>query len=225
MRTILESPLRFLLPLIPIAVFGGILFGSAGRWDLPMFWAYLGVFTALGFVGMLRAPDPGLVKERLRPGPGGKDYLSLVVGMPLVFGHLVVAGLDVGRFRWSDTIPFRLQLVALGCVAASLGWVMWGRGVNRFSSTVVRIQKERGHHLITDGPYKYVRHPQYIGVMVSLPCSALALGSWWSLVLAAAYLPLLIRRTVIEDRFLRENLEGYVGYVEKVRYRLMPGLW
>lgn len=225
MRTMLESPLRFLLLLVPTAVLGGILFGSAGRWGLRMFWAYLGVFVGVGVLAMLKPPDPGLVKERLRPGPGGKDRLVVIVGPAFLFGHLAVAGLDAGRFHWSDTIPLPLQVVALGGLAISFAWVSWGRTVNRFSSTVVRIQKERGHHLVTDGPYQYVRHPQYAGLIVFVPCSPLALGSWWSFVLAIPFFLLVIRRTIIEDRFLRENLEGYVGYMENVRYRLVPGLW
>src|SRR5271166_409143 len=85
-----------------LALMGAVLFGSAGRWDLPMFWACLGVWTASTLGGMF-VVDPALIKERMRPGPGGKDYLSVFVLIPLWLGQCAVAGLDVGRFHWSDT--------------------------------------------------------------------------------------------------------------------------
>ncbi len=97
--------------------------------------------------------------------------------------------------------------------------------VNRFFSSVVRIQKERGHHLVTDGPYRYVRHPGYVGAMISMPASAIALGSWWSLLPATAFSLVVFRRAALEDAFLRDNLDGYNRYMERVRYRLLPGLW
>ncbi len=143
----------------------------------------------------------------------------------LFFLHLVVALLDVGRFHWSGTLPRVLQVAAVIVFAASIAWVIWATAVNRFFSPVVRIQTERGHHLITTGPYRYMRHPGYIGMILGLPASALALGSWWSLVPALAYSLVILRRTALEDRFLTEQLDGYKSYAENVRYRLLPGIW
>jgi protein-S-isoprenylcysteine O-methyltransferase Ste14 len=209
---------------IVIALMAGVLFGCAGRWDLPMFWAYLGVFSVPLLVAALTVYDPDLAKERLRPGPGGKDWL-FVVGRLFVPAHLAVAGLDVGRFHWSDTVPFGAQLAGLVGFAASCGLILWAVAVNRFFSPVVRIQKERGHHVVTRGPYRYVRHPAYLAMIVALPFSALALGSGWSLLPAGAFALLVVRRTALEDRTLRQELDGYAGYAERVRYRLVPGLW
>jgi hypothetical protein len=87
-----------------VAFIGTLLFVSAGRWDLLMFWAYLAVWFATFLAGSLAA-DPTLARERLRPGPGGQDYLSVVVLLPLWLGSYVLAGLDVGRFHWSDSVP------------------------------------------------------------------------------------------------------------------------
>lgn len=97
--------------------------------------------------------------------------------------------------------------------------------VNRFFSAVVRLQTDRGHHVVTAGPYRIVRHPGYVGIIVGCMCSPIALGSWLAAVPMVPCLALFVRRTVLEDRFLRENLDGYADYANRVRYRLLPGLW
>jgi protein-S-isoprenylcysteine O-methyltransferase Ste14 len=103
--------------------------------------------------------------------------------------------------------------------------LFWASTVNRFFSPVVRIQTERGHHVVTDGPYRYARHPGYAGAILGVPCTALALGSWWALVPAAAFVLAVLRRITIEDQYLKDNLPGYPEYAEKVRHRVVPGLW
>src|SRR5439155_26924528 len=96
---------------------------------------------------------------------------------------------------------------------------------NRFFSPVIRVQTERGHHLITSGPYQFIRHPGYLGGAGSAPCGAIAPGSRWALLPAAGVVGVLLRRTVIEDRLLRPELAGWQDYARKVRYRLLPGIW
>ena len=207
-----------------VAVIGGILFGSAGRWDLPLFWAYLGVWAAALVAGGIVC-DPTLAKERLRPGPGGKDYLSIFVVTPIWLGLHVVAGLDVGRFHWSDGVPLPLQVVALAVIAAAWAVTVWALAVNRFFSSVVRIQSDRGHHVITGGPYRFVRHPAYACVPFLFIGGGLVLGSWLTALFSLLTLPWFLRRTAQEDRTLREQLEGYAAYAQTVRYRLFPGVW
>ena len=220
--------LRFIL--VPIwavlmaAVLGAILFISAGRWDLPRLWVYCGIYAALIFASGLSI-DLGLFEERLRPGPGGRDRWAVVPMKLLAWAHLITAGLDVGRYHWTDTIPLGIQVVALIGFGLGFGLAVWSMAVNRFFSSVVRIQEERGHHLVTTGPYGYIRHPGYAGIAAGLLCSPLALGSWTSAVPIVVFLLLLTRRIVLEDRFLHENLRGYDGYAETVRYRLVPGIW
>ena len=206
------------------AVMIAVLFGSAGRWDLPFFWAIIGIYCAY-MVGVMLTIDPGLRRERFSPGSGGKDRIMRVIMLPLMVANWVLAGLDVGRFHWSDTVPFALQVVALVTFAASFGFVFWAMWANPFFSPVVRIQAEREHRLITAGPYRYVRHPGYAGGLVAAVSGTLALGSWWAMVTVMAYLVMFARRIQLEDGFLKENLDGYVQYAERVRYRLVPGVW
>jgi protein-S-isoprenylcysteine O-methyltransferase Ste14 len=210
--------------LAPVVLIGGLLFGCAGRLDLVFFWAYLGVWAAAVLFGALLV-DPTLASERLHPGPGGKDYLSLFVVTPIWLGLQVVAGLDVGRFHWSDRVPLAVQIIGLVAMAAALAVMLWPSIVNRFFSSVIRIQTDRGHHLITGGPYRYVQHPAYACAPYFLIGSGLALGSWLAAAIGlVCFLPLLLR-TAREDRILHEQLEGYADYARRVRFRLLPGVW
>jgi protein-S-isoprenylcysteine O-methyltransferase Ste14 len=213
--------LRLLLFLIVLA---GILFGSAGRVDLPGFWIYAGIFGAT-CLPSIRKVDPGLVQERLHPGPGGRDRGLRWVALPLALAHWVVAGLDVGRFHWSDSVPLGIRVAAMVGLALAMALCAWSISVNRFYSPVVRIQSDRGHHLITAGPYGYVRHPGYAGTFLFALCSSPALGSWWSMAPMAVLMLLLVRRTILEDRFLRQHLDGYEQYAQRVRSRILPGMW
>jgi protein-S-isoprenylcysteine O-methyltransferase Ste14 len=213
--------------LIPALAIGGVLIGSAGRPDVPpVWWAYLGLWLLVSVVGALSA-DPGLVQERLRPGPGARESLvlaALVAGV-LTAGHFVIAGLDVGRLHWSDSVPVGLEWAGLVIFAASLAIAQWASSENRFFSSVVRIQAERGHHVISSGPYAYVRHPGYAGAIGIALSSAIALGSWLSMLPSLLGVALIVRRISKEERVLREELPGYASYQERVRYRLVPGLW
>lgn len=205
---------------------GAILFGTAGRWDLPAFWAYLGVFLA-SMLAMALTVDLDLMRERLRPGPGGRDNLRRLRLLALLAlgAHWVIAGLDAGRFHWSR-LPPALQIAGLIGIAAALGVWRWAMQVNPFFSTAVRIQTERGHRVIAAGPYRWVRHPGYAALLLLLaPGSGLALGSLPSLLPLTGALLLFLRRTALEDRLLQDELPGYREYAARVRWRLVPGLW
>ena len=210
--------------LIVECLLAATLFASAGRIDLPWFWAVLAVHSALLAVGM-SSIDPALRKERLKPGPGGRDRYLRLIAMPFILAHLIVAGLDVGRFHWTGPVPGGVQAAALVGYTAGMALAVCAMLNNRFFSPVVRIQHERGHTLVTSGPYRLVRHPGYVGAILASACGGVALGSWWSLVPLAPFAALFLRRTAVEDRMLRADLDGYAGYAERVRYRLVPGLW
>lgn len=209
---------------VVVVVFGAVLFGCAGRWDLPFFWAYLGIYLVAMGVAVL-VVDPSLIRERIRPGPGGRDYATAYALSFLGIGQLAVAALDVGRFHWSDTVPWIVQAIALLAMAGAMAIEVWAEAVNRFFSSVIRIQTERGHHVITDGPYRYLRHPGYAASPFLLVGSGLALGSWLAAGIGILLFIPILRRTAVEDRLLQEQLEGYAEYARKVRYRVFPGIW
>ena len=149
----------------------------------------------------------------------------MVVLTVLLPGQSVVAGLDVGRFHWSDGVPSAVQGAGLLAVAAALAVVVWAMVVNRFFSPVIRIQSDRGHHLVTSGPYRYVRHPAYAAFPFLMVGSGLAPGSWLAALIGLLLVVPVLRRAALEDRVLREQLEGYAAYARQVRYRMFPGVW
>jgi protein-S-isoprenylcysteine O-methyltransferase Ste14 len=213
--------------LIRIALFlvgtGVIVFGSAGRFDLPFLWAFFAVVVAAWLI-TLSTIDRSLLQERMHPGPGGIDRRLRIIVLPFFAGLLIVAGLDAGRFHWSVT-PTWVQIVALIVLAAGYALSGWAASVNRFYSPVVRIQTDRGHQLITTGPYARIRHPGYAGSLLTILATGPALGSWWALLPAIATAALMFRRLLAEDRFLHKHLEGYPTYAARVRHRLIPGVW
>jgi protein-S-isoprenylcysteine O-methyltransferase Ste14 len=212
--------------LIILVLMMGSLFGSAGRWDLPMFWAYTGIWLVVLGVAVSTL-DLDLMRERVRPGAGSQDNLKLLrrLGFVLFMGQFALAGLDAGRYHWSDTVPLGLQIGGLIGFAAAMAIVVWAQRVNRFFSSAVRIQRDRGHHVITTGPYQYVRHPGYAAFILGGLCGGLALGSWSALLPPMIFGLLFVRRTALEDQFLQEELQGYAEYARRVRYRLVPGVW
>ena len=199
------------------------LFVSAGTVALPTYWVYLGIFAAV-FVASFLMLDPDLARERMRPG-GQSQPLGLKVFSAVLFAHWIIAGLDHGRFHWSDSIPAWLQWLGLAALAAGYALCLWAMRVNRFFSSVVRIQSDRGH-VVTSGPYAVIRHPGYLAGIVVVLASGVALGSWIATAfLAIPTLPFLLYRAITEDRILQAELPGYRDYAQRVRWRLIPGLW
>lgn len=212
----------FLRLLLFQAILAAAIFVPAGRIDLPLVWAYVLMLLVFGLVGA-RAMDPELRRERMQPGPGQDPLLRRLV-MPFFLAHLVMAGLDA-RFHFSDGVPQPARAGGLALMFGAQCLLVWAVRVNRFFSPVVRIQAERGHHVITAGPYRWVRHPGYLGSLVMCAGSGLALGSWWAMAPLIVPVIMLLRRAVIEDRFLRRALPGYAEYAARVRARLMPWVW
>src|SRR5512133_1246810 len=141
------------------------LFGAAGTVAIPGFWAYLAIFAVVMIVSFA-ALDPDLLRERMRPG-GKKPPLALRVFSLVLFMHWIVAGLDRGRFHWSDDVPGWLQGICLFTVGAGYALALWAMRVNRFFSSAIRIQTDRGQHVVTTGPYAFVRHPGYTaGILI-----------------------------------------------------------
>jgi protein-S-isoprenylcysteine O-methyltransferase Ste14 len=170
---------------------------------------------------------PDLIQERVRPGPGVKwwDSIFLAIHVPLFLSVSLLSALDAGRFHWSPQFPIVLYPVMLVLILAGCCIIYWAMWTNNFFSSRVRIQTDRGHYVVTDGPYHYVRHPGYVGAIIFMPALALLLGSIYALIPVAIDIFLLIIRTYLEDRTLQKELPGYTDYVKKVRFRLIPCIW
>jgi protein-S-isoprenylcysteine O-methyltransferase Ste14 len=198
-------------------------FASGGFRD-PYERLFVAAFSAAFLFGCMTI-DAGLARERLRPGPGGVDRAMPALARATVVATMVIGFMDGGRFAWSGAIAPGLRVAAIVAFSLSLAWAMWAVASNPFFSPVVRIQAERGHQLVTGGPYRFVRHPGYAGMLVAVPSLAVGLGSWWALIPALVFVVIVMRRVLIEDGFLENHLDGYASYAGTVRYRLVPGLW
>ncbi len=200
------------------------LFAAAGTLSLVSFWIYLALMAAV-FIASFVFVDPDLARERMRPG-GKKPPLGLWLFTIVMIVQWVVAGLDRGRYHWSDNVPDWLQALGLVALAAGYALALWAMVVNRFFSSVVRIQSDRGQHVIDTGPYAVIRHPGYLAGLIVILASGIALGSWLAaLIIVVSSLPFLMYRAVTEDRVLQAELPGYRAYAARVQWRLLPGVW
>lgn len=214
---------------VAIAIFqaaqAAVLFLAAGTWRWPAAWAYFGIYLLCYSAGLtwVTTVNPAVINERGRKSENTEMFDRRFQRlMPLlIFGGLVVGGLD-HRFGWS-AVPVALQVVGLLLLIPALWLAVWVLATNAYASRVVRLQD--GHQVVTTGPYRYVRHPMYSGTLLSWVGVALALGSWWMLVPAAAGIALFIWRTAREDATLQEKLPGYREYSQHTPFRLIPGLW
>jgi protein-S-isoprenylcysteine O-methyltransferase Ste14 len=219
---------RFIQILISVVLMGLLLFLSAGRVDWLAAWIFLGtyVLTVLTVGVWVARKNPSVVNERGKVAKNTKSWdkvlMTLYTVMMLVL--MIVAGLDAGRYGWS-TMPIVIQIAGWVGLMFAMIITYWAMATNTFLATVVRIQDDRGHHVSTAGPYRYVRHPMYAAILIVWPSVALLLGSWWALIPAAVIDIIFVIRTRLEDRTLQAELPGYVDYTQHTRYRLIPGVW
>jgi protein-S-isoprenylcysteine O-methyltransferase Ste14 len=219
---------RVMQTLTLIIVQGVILFASAGTVRWAAGWLYVALYAGsiAASAALLIPQHRDLVEERSKGRAGGMSWDRSVTTAQAVFllGMLGVAGLNE-RWGWAPALPS--WLVALGVALFVLGFavVVWAMTANPFFSQVVRIQTERGHTVVSDGPYRVLRHPGYAGLSVSAFGSALLLGSAWALLPWAVYVALTVLRTSLEDATLARELAGYREYQARTRYRLLPAMW
>jgi protein-S-isoprenylcysteine O-methyltransferase Ste14 len=216
---------RMLQVVIQTLLIAAILFIASGRLDWGWAWAYLGVGVGILLINTL-VLSPELIAERGQPKENVKDWDRILTTLTLfpTLGALIVIGLDE-RYGWSPQLAWAIHLIALAFLALGQGLFTWAMASNKFFSTAVRIQMDRSHIVATSGPYQYIRHPGYIGYLVSWIATSLALGSLWALFPAGLVMGLFVIRTALEDRTLLEELDGYQDYAKQVRYRLLPGIW
>lgn len=207
--------------------FGALLFGGAGRLDWTAAWVWLVLYAGFIVAGFALF-DPELIAERSNPGEGSKRWDVWLASTGFVFlfpATLLVAGVDAGRLGASPPTPTAVRIAALAIFAAGHGFAFWAMIENRFFATFVRIQRERGHEVVRSGPYGYVRHPGYAGMLVSAIALPLALESLWAFVPTTIGIALFVVRTAKEDATLAQELPGYRDYQHQVRSRLVPGVW
>ncbi|HNZ02009.1 MAG TPA: isoprenylcysteine carboxylmethyltransferase family protein [Anaerolineaceae bacterium] len=210
------------IPLLPILI--------SGRWNWWEAWVMLAVFV-LSFIlsrALAVRKSPDILKERANYNqhentqPWDK-WLSPLVAFGSVF-ILLVAGLDA-LYHWSAGFPLAVEIAGLVLIAG--GYILGSYAFieNAYFSGTVRIQDERGHRVVSSGPYGWMRHPGYLGSLVASLGMPLLLDSLWAFIPVVIFGAFFIIRTRLEDRFLQENLPGYREYAQKVRYRLLPGIW
>jgi protein-S-isoprenylcysteine O-methyltransferase Ste14 len=214
--------------ILGIAVLVVLLMVAGGHLDYWQAWVY--ILINVFFIALTNwslRDNPSLLMERMFPGRGEKswDRLYRSVSTPLYFLTLIFAGLDAGRNHWSHRFsPFvYVSAVIVYCLGQSL--LLWAKRVNNFFSSVVRIQLDRGQTVCCEGPYRYVRHPGYLGSLTFGLSAPLLLGSFVALVPSVLAAVMVIARTLLEDNTLLNELEGYTQYANAVRFRLLPHIW
>jgi len=211
------------------AAFAALLFAAAGTIAWPVAWAFFAIIATVTavYAAIVVRLHPDLIQERLRPPADAKRWDKPLVAIVAVFGPmalLALCGLD-HRFGWSGPTPAWAQAAGLAAVAAGGALSNWAVAANPFFSGLVRIQHDRGHHVVDTGPYRHVRHPGYAGAMIHMLGLTFALGSRVALAAAAVLCAVMALRTALEDRVLQEELEGYADYARRVRFRILPGVW
>jgi len=225
-RVFLASVGQFI---VLVAVLALAEFAPAGTLFWPAGWAFLLLFGGffLGTNVWLAKNNPGLLQERLRlarPDQQGWDKFLFPILYLFPAAWLAFISLDAVRFHWSN-VPAWIQGLGLLILFASFALFFLTFRENTYLSTVVRIQEERGHQVISSGPYRIVRHPMYTGIVLFMAGTPLLLGSWYGLLLGLVLDILLVRRTILEERTLTQGLEGYSAYMGRVRYRFIPHIW
>jgi len=213
-----------------VAIMAALMFVPAGTLEWPGAWVFLGEMAiASVLIGIwLARRDPGLLQERMkglfRPGQARADKALMTVFLALTVAWLPVMALDATRYRLSH-VPAWLQ--GLGAVAVALCFYVafLTFRANTYAAAAVRVQSERGHRVVADGPYALVRHPMYAGAILYFLGTPLLLGSWYGLALAPVFIVLLAARAVMEERVLTRALDGYPAYAARVRYRFVPFVW
>ncbi|MHC4395798.1 MAG: methyltransferase family protein [Planctomycetota bacterium] len=210
---------------------GTLVFACAGHLVMPRVWFFvaLSLVTLFGGMVVVAAVNPELVNHRgdWKKKKDAKWWDKILVPAFGIVGFYVVtavAALDVGRFQWSN---LAVGFSVAGAVAFVAGTTLlyWAMLVNTHFETTVRIQEDRGHKVVSAGPYRIVRHPGYVGAILWIASTPLIIGSVYAMIPAIVAVLILVIRTFLEDKTLRTELNGYAEYAQKVKYRLLPGIW
>lgn len=211
-----------------VLLFAGLVF--LGAWKVAYWQGFLYLVLALLGVTLSHILVPAgstITVDRAREAPSGRDWDRRLLGAYFLVNIVtfVIAGMDSGRFRWTGEVPAGVTVA--GAVLMLVGQVLFAlaKRENAFFSSTVRIQAERNHQVCDTGLYRVVRHPGYLGMLTSLLAFPLVMNSYWAFVPAGIGASVLVVRTVLEDRFLAEELPGYTDYTDRTRRKLLPGLF
>ncbi|GES51279.1 protein-S-isoprenylcysteine O-methyltransferase Ste14 [Rhizobium sp. ERR 922] len=212
---------------LPLALLA-LVFLPVGRLDWRPGWVFIVFLLVIYGIAILvmRRVNPMIFRARSRFQAGTKRWDLILVSLICLgmIAEIPLGTLDAGRMKWS-VMPTSVVILGYILLAVGIALGTWAQAVNRFFEPGVRLQRERGQHVISNGPYAYVRHPGYVSAILVFAGLALALGSWWALIPAAWASGVLILRTSWEDALLQAELEGYADYAGRVRFRLLPGVW
>ncbi len=207
-------------------IFGFALFATSDDLGWGWGWLYLAIYIINQIILTVILP-PDLLSERSKPQEGSKGWdivLASVAALLMPIGIYIVAGFDHGQ-GWSGSFSPVVQIVASVVMIGGIALSDWAMVANKFFSGVIRIQKDRGHTVQTGGPYRFVRHPGYVGGILHHVAAPLMLGSWWALIPGSIGALLFVIRTALEDKTLQDELPGYRAYTQRTHYRLLPGIW
>jgi protein-S-isoprenylcysteine O-methyltransferase Ste14 len=205
-----------------------ILLVSAGTFAWINAWIFCGMFLSfqIAYLGTMLRVNPQLLnyRSKMQQGTQGFDKIFFIVYIPLMLTAAIVSGFDAVRYQWATMTP-GVSLLGGFVYFMMYALVLWAMLSNIHFEATVRIQNDRDHHVCSSGPYRFVRHPGYVGMLFGGISMPLMLGSWWGLVPAGICGILAIVRTALEDRFLQRELAGYQEYARHTRYRLIPLVW
>jgi protein-S-isoprenylcysteine O-methyltransferase Ste14 len=229
-----RKPLAVLLKrigqlLFNVMIIGAALFIPARTLSWPRAWLFLSVVVinlAISGVILWRA-NPEVVEARSRTEKSTKTWDTILLaayGLLSMIGAMIVAGLDFYN-GWSDPPHPAITAAAVLMIVLGNALFLWAMAENAHFEKNVRIQDDRGHRVASTGPYRFVRHPGYVGMILQLAFTPLVLGSWWPLIPDGAAILLIVLRTALEDRTLQRELPGYREFTQQTRYRLIPGVW
>ncbi len=220
---------QLILKTLGVSVFFFLtVFISAGRIDYWQGWLYVSLNILMTLMTVLASMgNTELMRERLKPGEGIKkwDKYLLSISVPVYLIMLIVSGLDSGRFHWSPTIHWSLYILAIILTLFGHSLFLIAKRQNKFFSTVVRIQTNRGHTVCDTGLYKIIRHPGYFGMIISTLGFPFLFGSLWSIIPVIFSVLVIVIRTYLEDKTLIIELTGYKEYTLKTPYKLIPKVW
>ncbi len=224
-RAVLKRLMQILGSLAAWAI---VFFAAAGKVDVSRAWIYLALClcsVAINAILVIRKnPDVVVARSKLQAGAESFDEVFVALCTILLFIVPLVAGLDAVRFGWS---AMAFDMVYPGVILFLLAWIPITAAMitNPHLECLVRIQRDRDHHVIASGPYGFVRHPMYVGCILQNIATPLILGSWWTYVPVAMIVGLFVWRAAMEDRTLRKELPGYEEFARHTHYKLLPGVW